>query len=515
MSHTRTSRNFWKFSWIVIAIVLAGCVQPAPQSGLWRPAETTGTPNPSQPNPLATGIYLQVPATHAPGTPFLTPTPDEIHPVPTLNTEPQEYVIAAGDTLGKVASAYNVSLDTLIQANNISNANLVEVGQQIVIPAPSPEPVGSSFKIIPDSEVVYNPTTVQFDVFSFVKKSGGYLLSYREDLTDGLYTGAEIVLKVAREYSVNPRLLLAVLEYQSGWVTNPNPSLQSPDYPIGLEDAGYKGLYLQLSWAANNLNRGYYLWKVNAVSDWLLSDGSVVPPAPTINAGTAAVQGMMGFLYTRAGWDTAVGPDGVFKTYTDLFGYPFDYAYEPSLPAGLSQPVLQLPFPQGDTWSFTGGPHAGWGEGSAWAAIDFAPPDAGANCAISDAFATAVADGLVVRTDTGVVVLDLDEDGYEQTGWTILYLHMADAGKVQVGTFVKAGDPIGHPSCEGGVATGTHVHLARRYNGEWISADGPLPFNLGGWVSSGTGVEYEGSLVKDGVTVKAVDRVDPENQISW
>jgi hypothetical protein len=35
---------------------------------------------------------------------------------------------------------------------------------------------------------------------------------------------------------------------------------------------------------------------------------------------------------------------------------------------------------------------------------------------------------------------------------------------------VKTGDRIGHPSCEGGAANATHVHIARRYNGEWIPA---------------------------------------------
>ena len=34
---------------------------------------------------------------------------------------------------------------------------------------------------------------------------------------------------------------------------------------------------------------------------------------------------------------------------------------------------------------------------------------------------------------------------------------------------LAAGDPIGHPSCEGGVATGTHVHLA-----DTVAAQAPL-----------------------------------------
>ena len=40
---------------------------------------------------------------------------------------------------------------------------------------------------------------------------------------------------------------------------------------------------------------------------------------------------------------------------------------------------------------------------------------------------------------------------------------------------VQAGDPLGHPSCEGGNVTGTHVHLARKFNGEWIGAGGRMP----------------------------------------
>jgi murein DD-endopeptidase MepM/ murein hydrolase activator NlpD len=79
---------------------------------------------------------------------------------------------------------------------------------------------------------------------------------------------------------------------------------------------------------------------------------------------------------------------------------------------------------------------------------------------------------------------------------------------------VKAGDRIGYPSCEGGQSNGTHLHLARRYNGEWIPADQDLPFNLEGWISVGTGVEYNGKLIRNGVAVVALDHVAAENQIS-
>jgi murein DD-endopeptidase MepM/ murein hydrolase activator NlpD len=131
----------------------------------------------------------------------------------------------------------------------------------------------------------------------------------------------------------------------------------------------------------------------------------------------------------------------------------------------------------------------------------------------SDAWTVAVADGLILRADNGAVVQDLDNDGIEQTGWTVLYMHIESRGRVRPGTLLKAGDRIGHPSCEGGVSTGTHVHLARRYNGEWIPADQSVPFVLDGWVSQGLGREYDGILVKNDRTVEAWEGRESANEI--
>ncbi|MEW5830200.1 MAG: hypothetical protein AB1846_15000, partial [Chloroflexota bacterium] len=93
--------------------------------------------------------------------------------------------------------------------------------------------------------------------------------------------------------------------------------------------------------------------------------------------------------------------------------------------------------------------------------------------------------------------------GYEQTGWNILYLHIHSEGRVPAGTWVNLNDPIGFPSCEGGVSTGTHVHMARKYNGEWVLADGPIPFNLNGWIAHNGSAPYLGSLTRDGLTITA------------
>jgi LasA protease len=134
-------------------------------------------------------------------------------------------------------------------------------------------------------------------------------------------------------------------------------------------------------------------------------------------------------------------------------------------------------------------------------------------CVTVDNWVTAVADGLVTRTGDGVLALDLDLDGNEGTGWVLVYMHIESRDRVEPGTVLHAGDPLGHPSCEGGISSGTHVHMARKFNGEWLPADGPVPFNLSGWVASGTGEEYVGSLTRNDQVVEAFEGNSTINQI--
>ncbi|OGN72379.1 MAG: hypothetical protein A2X25_13170 [Chloroflexi bacterium GWB2_49_20] len=400
-----------------------------------------------------------------------------------------------------------------MQANGLIDSNTLYAGQILVIPQPSPQETGTTFKIIPDSELVYGPMSITFDLGGYIQKYAGYLSYYREDVDGNNLNGAQIINLVSQNYSVNPRLLLAVLEYRSGWLTNPQPAENTLDYPLGLQDNWHNGLYRQLTWAADTLNRGYYLWKIDGLPNAVMTDGLLVPLAPTINPGTAAVQFLFANLDNYTNWRADVSPEGFFPLYNNLFGYPFDLAIEPLVPGNLIQPEMTLPFEKEQVWAFTGGPHGGWDSGSAWAAIDFAPPGEAQGCVISNAWVTAVADGMIVRAENGAVIQDLDGDGFEQTGWSVLYMHIDSNDRITAGTYLETGERIGHPSCEGGVSNGTHVHLARRFNGEWIAADGSVPFILDGWISSGAGVEYDGFLTRNNQIVEAYDGNNPINQI--
>jgi hypothetical protein len=52
------------------------------------------------------------------------------------------------------------------------------------------------------------------------------------------------------------------------------------------------------------------------------------------------------------------------------------------------------------------------------------------------------------------------------------------------------------------------------YNGRWISADGSIPFDMGGWVSQGLGREYDGLLIRGGVTKEACECREELNAIT-
>lgn len=468
------------------------------------PSPGTATPNP---------ILLLFPTPMREGAERPDPTPNPAREPPDLRTESASHVVRPGDSLAKIAQEYGVGTVQLMQANGLFNPNFLAVGQVLVVPPPDPLPAGPSIKLIPDSELVYGPSTLFFDTLDYVDGWGGALTTYREQVDGEEKDGGEIVQLIAERYSVHPKLLLALLEYQGGWLTQPKVSDSRSTYSLGHVEPGAEGLFSQLSWAADQLNAGFYLWMAGWQGPYVFIDGRVAPPGPGVNAGTVGLQHLFSRLYPADQWREVVGPEGFRRVYQSLFGDPFDWAVEPLLPPGLVQPPLQLPFEEGAVWSFTSGPHSAWGTGAAWAALDFAPPGFALGCVYSNAWIVAAGEGPVVRTDMGVVVQDLDGDGHEGTGWSLLYLHVDSRDRVGEGELLLAGDRIGHPSCEGGVSSGTHLHLARKYNGVWISSDAEIPFVMDGWVSSGGGRQYDGLLTRDGVVREACSCRNDENQI--
>lgn len=442
----------------------------------------------------------------------IQPTPNPTRQTPQLSAG-GAYIVQAGDTLGTIANRFGVSIESILAANPLTDPNVLEVGQTIVVPG-AEMAYGPDFKLIPDSELVYGPNAATFSVAGFVKFQQGFLKAYSEEYEGKVWSGVGIIDFVARSYSVNPRLLLAILEYRGGWLTNPSPSEEDARYPMGIVREGREGLMRQTLSAADSLNAGYYGWKYRGLTSISFADGPRVFFAPTLNPGTVGVQYMLAQSVASAQWQRDIHPTGFFETYMRLFGDPFLLAVEPITPPDLVQPQLALPFAAGEEWVFTGGPHGAYNSGSAWGAIDFAPPEppdelvqAQGACYVSPHWVTAAAPGVIARSGEGYVILDLDGDGNEHTGWALVYLHIDDFERIPAGTVVQTGDKLGHPSCQGGISNGTHMHLSRRYNGEWIPvsceacAPGVTvpPFVLGEWTVFGfTNQEYQGYMTRPG-----------------
>ena len=443
--------------------------------------------------------------------PAVSPTPLPVRP--SYNPgELVDYIAQTGDSLPALAAHFNTTAAEILEANPIipKDASTLPPGLPMEIPIYYLPLWGSPFKILPDNLFVNSPSQVGFDTSAFVTQQPGWLKDYREYAGGANRTGAEIVDYVAANFSISPRLLLAILEYQTGALTQPEPP--AGPYLLGHVSYMHRGLYLQLVWAANSLNNGYYGWRGGHLREFEHPDGQLERPDPWQNAASVGIQYYYSRHHSRLDYERATGPDGLVKTYQSLFGDPWA-AEQVHIPGSLQQPPLLFPFAAGEAWTYTGGPHTGWGKGEPLAGIDFAPPAVVGGCSATEKWATALADGVVVRSEAFIVVLDLDGDGDERTGWVIFYLHVGTAGRVKRGAILRAGDPIGHPSCEGGITTGTHIHIARKYNGEWIAADGPLAFNLEGWIAHNGKKPYEGTLTRNGVTVTACKCSNQESQV--
>jgi len=425
-----------------------------------------------------------------------------------------DYTAQNGDTLPALAARFNTTVAEIMQANPIipTDATTMPVGLPMKIPIYYLPLWGTPYQSLPDHAFINGPSQIGFSASAYVASTSGWLKDYRAYAGGRMRTGAEIVDYVATNYSVSPRFLLTVLEYQGGALTQPEPPPSK--YLLGFRRAFYDSPYLQLVIAANTFNNGYYSWRSGKLTEFELLDETIIRPDPWQNAASVAIQYYFSRLYAGMNYYASIGPEGLARTYQTLFGDP--WLDSPIIiPGSLQQPALRLPFLPDYIWAYTGGPHTGWGSGEPFAAIDFAPASNTSGCytAAQEQHAVAMADGLIVRANIDGVIIDLDKDGDERTGWALFYLHTATQGRIQVGQEVKAGDFVGLPSCEGGSSTGTHVHIARKYNGEWILASGALAFNLEGWVANAGSKVYKGTLARGPLIITACDCSDAPSQI--
>lgn len=130
--------------------------------------------NIANPNTLAVGQRLLIPGVVAQTA--VTPSPTARGPTPnatntplqtataTDNASTETYIVKSGDTLASIAAQFGVTLAELQRINNISNPNLLNVGQRLIIPKASNAAAALPEGITLDPQVVRQGQTITLGV---------------------------------------------------------------------------------------------------------------------------------------------------------------------------------------------------------------------------------------------------------------------------------------------------------------------------------------------------------------
>ena len=124
----------------VFALALAGCFGGGEDES--SDATTTSTAAAVQTPPAPSTTRSPAPIQPPTPTAALPPAPTTAAPPPAPTTAAPAssgltYTVQSGDTLAAIADRFNVTVDEIISANNIQNADVISIGQQFVIPTGS------------------------------------------------------------------------------------------------------------------------------------------------------------------------------------------------------------------------------------------------------------------------------------------------------------------------------------------------------------------------------------------
>jgi hypothetical protein len=269
-------------------------------------------------------------------------------------------------------------------------------------------------------------------------------------------------------YSVNPKVVLTLLEMQSGVVRNPSPTPNDVGWAVGYRQDKYWGVGPQVNWITRELFRSAREdLKYIAARGW----------------GSYAVARVLSETVDKEtqGWTFDRAAAAFVKTYRELFGEdprtppvasfgiatgPFlrspsstanlvvSSAYDHEYPL-LSETGTMLTYrAKRDQTSYDG--HDGWDY-----VLDSGSP------VVAAAAGRVVAAGWSddgCASAAGAVILDHDN------GYRTLYWHLSSVG-VAVGARVVAGDALGR-SGNTGCSLGAHLHFGVQYLGRSTDPNG-------------------------------------------
>ncbi|HEU5088245.1 MAG TPA: peptidase M23, partial [Roseiflexaceae bacterium] len=128
-------------------------------------------------------------------------------------------------------------------------AATLELGQ----PSPTAAPQLATF--FDDQRLMYEPNWYVGEVQAFLDGQAGPLKGARYQVGSESHSFAEVLVSQTSYYSVNPRVILALMQSQNGLLSNAQPSSDQVGWAIGFEgDRGnWRGIRGQVRWAVRQM----------------------------------------------------------------------------------------------------------------------------------------------------------------------------------------------------------------------------------------------------------------------
>lgn len=358
-------------------------------------------------------------------------------------------------------------------------------------PAHSQAPAGEPTILLADEQFASGPLRDEPAVRAFLQAQGSFLASATLEPVKGIPMPAvQSLVFLGEAYSVSPALLLTLADMEMGVLSAGQPTRAPQTFADWFRQR------------AMILSRWFYdaYYGIAGAPNRPSPGGERVPPA-----GNAATYALRNYFFTHvygggepvaalAAWEELLQ-----RRYAATFGPPLGgkARLAPPTPADWQKlPALRLPWPGGEVWHLTGGPHNFDGSKRLpLSGVDFQPAEStGCNPPIAaEDWVVASAPGLTIDYQTHWVKLDHDGDGEAATGWQTVYGHLAY--RIPDGAWVREGWRLGSPSCLGGYAGGVHVHFGVKYENVWQPVEA---VRLSGWAFERGEEAYEGGMVREG-----------------
>ncbi len=357
--------------------------------------------------------------------------------------------------------------------------------------------------LVADGQFVWGPNVGNFNIEAFLNRLDSPLAPY-----------AKSIESWARYYTINPRVVLALLESNYGFVSSLDPSTNPDTVHQIIEEtsADLSLAFYQHMYELGARRKGRAPLFAQNSQSFKFEDGTLAELTWSPSSASYALVALesKGRLLNPGLSAQAIGGIGDFKT---AFGYffpdtdPLDSSnnLEPDTPP--PDDYFQLPFPFGATWTFSG-VHS-WSGGDAYpdrSSLDFSTPWTNyPDVPYKNTVAAAPGDKVILDPNPAITDIpcwvEIDHGG----GWSTHYYHLVNlgsSGPVGPASRNQLIGGIGEETCNGGWASGPHVHFALFYNGAPYDLEG---LKLSGWtIHAGPGDEnpyFSGSIERDGVTL--------------